>query len=423
MSNLQGNPANPTKPDSHDSAPLPGKLIGLAPLMRKAFAGVDMKPQGMELIAHAEKYPNDANAMMDLATTLLLLGHRDTALATQMEALKLQPLYSVPSAHDTKIRLLALMTDGDLMANTPLEFLVEDSDIALDLLYVGAGIPAIEQLPEHDVLFVAVGEADDKHELLLDLQALVDGWPRPVINAPERITHLGRDGACALLQSGEGIEMPTSIRIDRPTLEKLGSGEIALSQLLPGDDFPIIVRPLGSHAGHGLRKVVSPDAIPDYLQAVPSDEFYVARFVDYRSEDGQFRKYRIILIDGKPFISHMGISKHWMIHYLNAGMTESQEKRDEEKRFMENFDTDFAPRHLTAFAEITQRLGLDYVGIDCGETRDGKLLIFEVDSDMIVHAMDPIDMFPYKQAPMKKLFAAFRNMLLKAMAAAPVNQE
>ncbi|MFZ6760702.1 ATP-grasp domain-containing protein [Undibacterium sp. Ji50W] len=410
--------------DTNTAAPAQqSKLIGLAPLMRKAFAGVDMKPQGMQLIAHAEKYPNDANAMMDLATTLLLLGHRDTALATQMEALKLQPLYSVPSAHDTKIRLLALMTDGDLMANTPLEFLVEDSDIALDLLYVGAGIPAIEQLPEHDVLFVAVGEADDKHELLLDLQALVDGWPRPVINAPERITHLGRDGACALLQSGEGIEMPTSIRIDRPTLEKLGSGEIALSQLLPGDDFPIIVRPLGSHAGHGLRKVVSPDAIPDYLQAVPSDEFYVARFVDYRSEDGQFRKYRIILIDGKPFISHMGISKHWMIHYLNAGMTESQEKRDEEKRFMENFDTDFVPRHLTAFAEITQRLGLDYVGIDCGETRDGKLLIFEVDSDMIVHAMDPVDMFPYKQAPMQKLFAAFRDMLLKAMATAPVNQE
>ncbi|MBC3920326.1 RimK family alpha-L-glutamate ligase [Undibacterium sp. CY18W] len=406
--------------DTNTAAPAQqSKLIGLAPLMRKAFAGVDMKPQGMELIAHAEKYPNDANAMMDLATTLLLLGHRDTALATQMEALKLQPLYSVPSVHETKIRLLALMTDGDLMANTPLEFLVEDSDIALDLLYVGAGIPAIEQLPEHDVLFVAVGEADDKHELLLDLQALADNWPRPVINAPERITHLGRDGACALLQTGEGIEMPTSIRIDRPTLEKLGSGEIEISSLLPGDDFPIIVRPLGSHAGHGLRKVASPEDIPDYLQAVPSDEFYVARFVDYRSADGQFRKYRIILIDGKPFISHMGISKHWMIHYLNAGMTESQEKRDEEKRFMENFDTDFVPRHLTAFAEITQRLGLDYVGIDCGETRDGKLLIFEVDSDMIVHAMDPVDMFPYKQEPMKKLFAAFRDMLLKAMATAP----
>jgi hypothetical protein len=78
--------------------------------------------------------------------------------------------------------LLALLTDGDLMANTPVDFLVEDSDIDLDLLYVGQGIPALEQLPEHDVMFVAIGEADAKHTLLLDLQEIVSQWPRPVIN-------------------------------------------------------------------------------------------------------------------------------------------------------------------------------------------------------------------------------------------------
>jgi glutathione synthase/RimK-type ligase-like ATP-grasp enzyme len=96
---------------------------------------------------------------------------------------------------------------------------------------------------------------------------------------------------------------------------------------LPGDDFPIIVRPLDSHAGHGLEKLVSPAEIAAYLQEIQSDEFYIARFVDYRSADGQFRKYRVMLIDGKPYIAHMGISQHWMIHYLNAGMAESAEKR------------------------------------------------------------------------------------------------
>jgi glutathione synthase/RimK-type ligase-like ATP-grasp enzyme len=65
------------------------------------------------------------------------------------------------------------------------------------------------------------------------------------------------------------------------------------------------------------------------------------------------------------------------------------------------FDTEFVPRHTLALQEIYDKLGLDYVGIDCGETPDGKLLIFEVDSDMIVHAMDPVEMFPYKQATMK----------------------
>jgi hypothetical protein len=152
---------------------------------------------------------------------------------------------------------------------------------------------------------------------------------------------------------------------------------------------------------------------------MPQDEFYVARFVDYRSADGQFRKYRIILIEGQPYISHMAISSHWMIHYLNAGMADSAEKRAEEAAFMAGFDAGFAQRHAQAFRAIAERTGLDYVGLDCGETPDGELLIFEVDSDMIVHAMDPVDMFPYKQPQMRKLFDAFRQMLGNVAMRAP----
>jgi glutathione synthase/RimK-type ligase-like ATP-grasp enzyme len=390
-------------------------LIGLAPLMRKAFAEEDLKPLAAELIARAGNNPDDAHAYMDLATVLLLSGHADTALSTQMLALQMQALYQIAPKSDPTIKLLVLMTNGDLMANTPVEFLLENSDVALELLYVGEGIPAITELPEHDVLFVAIGEADEKRDLLLNLEEILKTWPRPVLNYPARIAELGRDRACALLQSASTIEMPTAVRITRLQMQNLADEKCALSDLIPATDFPIIARPLGSHAGNGLRKITSADAIADYLQAVPSAEFYIARFVDYRSGDGLFRKYRIMLIDGQAFISHMGISKHWMIHYLNAGMTESAEKRAEEARFMATFETDFAQRHANAFAEIHQRTGLDYVGIDCGETQDGKLLIFEVDSDMIVHAMDPVDMFPYKQEPMQKLFAAFRALLLKTV--------
>ena len=64
-----------------------------------------------------------------------------------------------------------------------------------------------------------------------------------------------------------------------------------------------------------------------------------------------------------------------------------------------------------ALAALSDRLGLEYVGIDCGETPEGKLLIFEVDSGMTVHAMDGVDVFPYKQVQMKKVFRAFREML------------
>ena len=385
--------------------------------MRKAFAEEDMKPIAAALLERATNNSEDAHAYMDLATVLLLLGHRETALSTQMLALQTQALYRIPSKAIAKIKLLVLMTNGDLMANTPVEFLLEDSDIDLTLWYVGAGIPAIQEIPEHDVLLVAIGEADDKRDLLIDLHEILKNWHRPVLNLPIKIAELGRDRACHLLQPANEIAMPTAVRVSRQKMQELADGLTKIGDLIADTDFPIIARPLGSHAGQGLRKVVSADAVADYLQAVPVDEFYIARFVDYRSADGMFRKYRIMLINGQPFISHMGISTHWMIHYLNAGMTESAEKRVEEARFMQSFDTDFAQRHAKAFAEIHQRTGLDYVGIDCGETTDGKLLIFEVDSDMIVHAMDPIEMFPYKQEPMRKLFTAFRQLLLAAVSA------
>ncbi len=38
---------------------------------------------------------------------------------------------------------------------------------------------------------------------------------------------------------------------------------------------------------------------------------------------------------------------------------------------------------------------------------------------MVVHAMDPVDLYPYKPPAMRKLFAAFRAMLLQAAAPTP----
>ncbi len=85
---------------------------------------------------------------------------------------------------------------------------------------------------------------------------------------------------------------------------------------------------------------------------------------------------------------------------------------------MADFERGFAARHQAALAEIHRRVGLDYLGIDCAETVDGRLLIFEVDHAMVVHAMDAVEVFPYKQVPMQRLFAAFRAMLMGAAARA-----
>jgi hypothetical protein len=78
-------------------------------------------------------------------------------------------------------------------------------------------------------------------------------------------------------------------------------------------------------------------------------------------------------------------------------------------------DIDFALRHHTTLQAIAARLGLDYVVLDCSETRDGRWLVFEADSRGWIHATDPVDIFPYKPAAMQKAFDAFRSMLLQRL--------
>jgi glutathione synthase/RimK-type ligase-like ATP-grasp enzyme len=181
--------------------------------------------------------------------------------------------------------------------------------------------------------------------------------------------------------------------------------------VLPGGDYPLIVRPVGSHAGKGLEKIDSPEALAAYVIQSRLQTAYVSRFVDYASADGHWRKHRIAFIGGEPYLAHMAVGDHWMVHYLNAGMAESAEKRAEEAAAMAGFDAGFAARHAAAFAGLHERLGLDYFAIDCAETPDGRLLVFEADVSMIVHALDPEALYPYKRPQMTKVFAAFEDLL------------
>ena len=80
---------------------------------------------------------------------------------------------------------------------------------------------------------------------------------------------------------------------------------------------------------------------------------------------------------------------------------------------MEGFDADFAVRHADAFSALHRRIGLDYFGIDCAELPDGRLLLFEADVAMIVHDLDPEELFPYKKPAMHRLFAAFQAELAR----------
>lgn len=402
-----------TLPPPDNTSQLETPFLGLAPFLRLNIAGADFLPIGQEMLAEAERYPDDANLWMNLATLMLCFGQRDVGLAIQSQALAMQRVYyRLAYQQPAKLRLLMLMAPGDLAANTPLDCLLEDSDIDLIFYYVTPGAPLALPIPEHDALMVAISESDEDRDLLTLLGPALAHWPKPVINAPQNIPTVGRAAASTLLQNVPGLLIPPTLRASRPVLADIASGNARLTELFEGCDFPIILRPVGSHAGRGLEKIECAEDIAAYLGRVDGADFFLSRFIDYSGKDGLYRKFRIALIDGGAFACHMAVSSDWMIHYVNAGMYEDAQKRAEEASFMEHFE-DFSQRHRLALDAIYRRTKLDYVCIDCAETPDGQLLVFEIDHAMVVHAMDPEEMFPYKRHHMLKVLNAFRDFVLR----------
>jgi hypothetical protein len=376
-----------------------------------AFHGTDLRPLRDELISKVAGGTADAGEGLDLSLIAQLLGDKQTGMAIQAEVLAFHRLFRSPcSAEKPKLRVLALAAAIDMGGNTPIEFLLEDSGIELLTLYVVAGAELPLPLPDHDIAIVVASDSEECRDALRIIDRAAARWPRPILNLPRLVGNLDRDKLHGLLDGIEGLDIPATASLSRAQLSDVARWKLWFADEL---QFPIIVRPRGSHAGVGLAKLDDRAAIVRYLAERPELEFFVSRFVYYANDDGLFRKYRIVFVDGRPYACHMAIADRWDIWYLNAGMAFSESKRLEEEDFMRNFDSGFAVRHRAALAAMADRVGLDYFTVDCAENKCGELLIFEADNTAVVHNMDSPELFPYKPPQMRAIFEAFADMLYR----------
>jgi hypothetical protein len=386
---------------------VPPVVYGTADLTTFAYHGNDYAA----LLARIGVGGDDvAGRLYDQSIACQLAFRRAEGLSLQDEALEANQIYRVGHAPSGALRLLALVSPGDLMTNTPLDFLTNYLNVQLDLLFVLPDRPLPPVIPDHDVAFFAVGEADPPE--LERLRRLFARWPRPTLNNPEFLPALERDTLSGSLSGFPGLCSPRAIAVDRVALDAhVQYGAPVAGVIEPHGLYPCLIRPLASHAGTGLARLESVDDMAKYLHLSFDNRFFLTAFEDYSGPDGLYRKFRVAFIDREPFLCHMAVSSHWMVHYLNAGMTDSADKRADEARAMAEFDDGFAQRHTAAFDALHERIDLDYYSIDCAETQDGRLLVFEADAAAIIHMMDPPDLFPYKEPQMRKVFAAFEAML------------
>lgn len=344
---------------------------------------------------------NDMNAHLSMYELEQIDGNIPKALAHQRRVLQRQSLFSAYAPNERR-RLLVLAVPGDWQANVPVDFLVDARTTTLHKFYLLSRERALSvQLPPADVVFTAIGESDESLAALHVAEELIGRLRLPHINDPRNIAAANRFENARRLGAIPHVHAPQTQRVAREALAAHESG-------IP---YPLLVRPVGSQAGRDLARIADGEELHAYLSRVADPVFYVIPFVDFKRDDGYYRKYRIIVVDGVPYPYHLAISPNWMIHYYNAPMRETPWMRGEEAYFLEHFDRVFAPELRQALHEMAGVLGLEYFGVDCSIDSQGRLLLFEADPAMVVHAGDDPALFAYKFPHAQRIFDAFQRLI------------
>jgi hypothetical protein len=186
--------------------------------------------------------------------------------------------------------------------------------------------------------------------------------------------------------------------------------EAASNRKLADFSLPLLVRIAGTHGGDDFDKFEDWPGITEFVARRSDANYYVIEYIDYRSIDDLFRKYRIIFIDGGILPYHLAIHNDWKVHHFRTDMADHAWMRLEEERFLEDLGSVFNVSQQDALRAMARATGLDYGGIDCGIGRDGRIVVFEANAAMLVHD-EKTEVFAYKNRYIAKIKHAFDALL------------
>lgn len=259
-------------------------------------------------------------------------------------------------------------------------------------------VPANPQLPAYDLVFNAMGEPDMTEKYVGLVDEFMLHCDRPLMNPPHAVARTARDHAGHLFGDVAGLLVPPVWR--------LRHGETLPADLV----WPVLVRPAGSHGGEGLQRVDEAAQLADVLATFPQREIYLTAWIDYRSADGWYRKYRFVFINGVPMPYHLAISVNWMVHYATADMLVDW-KLAEEQRFLNDPASVLGDAVMEVVRRIGQRLALDFAGADLGVLPDGRVVLFEANATMLVHPEAPDSRLAFKNPYVRRIYAALDDWM------------
>ncbi|MBO1358693.1 hypothetical protein J2D73_02630 [Acetobacter sacchari] len=336
----------------------------------------------------------------------LVCGDENTALDHLNIAIAIDPFVRSGEGRADPLRcLLVLAAPGNFQANAPIGMLLDQSTAVHTLWMTGdfstnaSLVRTMSSLtPAPDCLLVGIAEDPRSQQCLSQAEDFARRSGLSVINQPNRVEAVSRSEVSRFLSGLRNVVVPVC-RILKEPFDSIV-------------EYPVLIRPISSHAGLNLRKLGCRSELDAYCRhADVSATFFVTDFFDSKNGDGLYRKYRVVFIDGEPFPVHLAVHDDWAVWYYNAHMEHYPDRRAEEARFMGDMASYFPTSVIVALREIATRVGLDYFGLDFGLSLEGQVVIFEVETGMIVHDRDSSEIFPYKPAAIARIRQAFEVMI------------
>lgn len=321
------------------------------------------------------------------------------------KAVAIRPLKPYPAARK-QADFNALLVYSPACSNTPYEDLISASPFACDLMFLMEDLryDRADLEARCDIVFNLVSDADCGQPALALAQDFLSPFRLPVVNPPDKVRRTDRRSVSELLSGLPGAIVP---RVRRMTAAELGrAGGLA---------YPLIVRAVGTHGGDEMELVHDPAGLDALAGGADHAEYYVANYIDYRSADGHFRKYRFMFVGGETLPYHLAIGDRWKVHHATTSMTGHPWMQDEERRFLEDPGAVFPASARQTLAAIRDAIGIDYFGIDCALAPDGRVVVFETNASMLVHLHN--EGFPYKNEHVLRIKRAFEAMMRDKIAA------
>jgi glutathione synthase/RimK-type ligase-like ATP-grasp enzyme len=229
----------------------------------------------------------------------------------------------------------------------------------------------------------------DTHKITLGkLEHLSKQLPKGIrlLNPPANIMGTTRENIYQLLQGIEKVHAPKTIKFNPGS-----PADIYETIEKENFKFPVIFRQAGDHGGVSTIRV-DDDTEQFYTFALDGRTYYLTQFVE-TSQEGLYRKYRLIVIGGKVFLRHVIFGNSWMMHARSQ--IDPKEGDPLKQKASDTFVKELRPLIQPAVTEIYQRIGLDYFGIDCHIDDAANLLVFEVNAAMNVFVEEKQSIFKH----------------------------